>query len=827
MIESFENRGDLTYYLPRHGMSMTDMTSTANDVTGGIDSSEDISAKDISAKDISAKRIAELLRTPNTPDLRFPTSNYQQPTSHSQPPMTFHIQNFEPRIYQQTILAACTEKNTLVVLPTGLGKTSIALMLALQRLALFPASKILFLAPTRPLAEQHKTSFLKYSTVSEKDMTVFTGFVKPEKREMLWKTSTIIFSTPQGLENDVINERINLKEVSLLIFDECHRATGEYTYKFLAEQYVKKASYPKILGLTASPGNDKEKIIEVCQNLFIEHVEVRSDHDGDVAPYVQSIKMNVVPVILPEDYHAVQKTLRECFTSKLKEISQFGHLNSNRISNMSKTELLKLQGALHGEIAKGNKDFEILKSISLAAEATKVDHALELLESQGVEQAHAYMEKLQQQAVTSSVRAVKNLVEDTNFKTALVKARALVEKNVEHPKMEALKNIIHEELAKQHDRLIVFTNYRSTAVKIKKMLDAENVASDIFVGQAKKNGVGLSQKQQKEMLDQFSRSAFTVLIATSVAEEGIDIPSVDSVIFYEPIPSAIRHIQRRGRTGRLEKGSVTMLVAKGTRDEAYRWSAIHKEKRMQRNIDELKNIFTQLEIGRKQDREEKKEEHLMDTEVFVMVDDREKSSKIVKDLIEKNVKVRLRRLEAGDYVLSARCAIEFKTVPDFVDSIVDGRLLSQLIALKKIYDRPLLIVEGEEDLYSQRNIHPNAIRGMLSTITVTLGIPVLYTKNPKDTAAMLAVTARREQQEGMKNATLHAKKPFSTKEQQEYVIASLPGVGPKLSKPLLERFGSIKNIMNASIADLQTIEKIGEKKAREIQRVLGEGYLKE
>lgn len=821
MIESFENRGDLTYYLPRQGMAMTDTPGATSDMAGEIGSSEDI----------SAKRIAELLRTPSTIHFKPQTSNPSSQAADRTPHAAFHIQNFEPRIYQQTILAACTEKNTLVVLPTGLGKTSIALMLALQRLALFPASKILFLAPTRPLAEQHKASFLKYCTLPETDMTVFTGFVKPEKREVLWKTSTVIFSTPQGLENDVINERINLKDVSLLIFDECHRATGEYTYKFLAEQYMKKASYPKILGLTASPGNDKDRIIEVCQNLFIEHVEVRSDHDGDVAPYVQSIKMDVVPVILPEEYHTVQKILKECHTSKLKEISQLGHLNSNRINNMSKTELLKLQGSLHGEIAKGNKDFEILKSISLAAEATKVDHAIELLESQGVHQAHAYMEKLQQQAATSSVRAVKNLVEDTNFKTALVKARALVEKNAEHPKMEALKNILRDEIKKQHDRLIVFTNYRDTAVKIKKMLDAENISSDIFVGQAKKSGVGLSQKQQKEMLAQFSTSAFTVLIATSVAEEGIDIPSVDTVIFYEPIPSAIRHIQRRGRTGRLEKGGVKMLVAKGTRDEAYRWAAIHKEKRMQRNIDELKNVFKQMEIGRKlqKDGKDDKKNHETEgsSEVFVMVDDREKSSKIVKDLIEKNIKVRLRRLEAGDFVLSARCAIEFKTVPDFVDSIIDGRLLSQLIALKKIYDRPLLIVEGEEDMYSQRNIHPNAIRGMLSTITVTMGIPVLYTKNPKDTSALLAVTARREQLEGMKNATLHTKKPFSTREQQEYVIAALPGLGPKLSKPLLERFGSIKNIMNASIAELQTVEKIGEKKAQEIQRVLSEGYTKE
>ncbi|MDO8642340.1 MAG: DEAD/DEAH box helicase [Candidatus Woesearchaeota archaeon] len=805
MIESFENRGDLTYYLvPRTGMTMTDASD-----------------------DIGAKRIAEMLRAPLMPEQQPGTTDGELQTQNSQP---LTIRNFEPRIYQQTILATCVQKNMLVVLPTGLGKTSIALMLALQRLKSFPTSKILFLAPTRPLAEQHKASFLKYSTLPEKDMTVFTGFVKPEKREQLWKASTIIFSTPQGVENDIINERISLKDVCLLIFDECHRATGNYTYKFIAEQYIKKASYPKILGLTASPGNDKEGIIEVCQNLFIEGAEVRSDHDADVAPYVQSISMDVVPVALPEEYTAIQKILKECHGEKVKEIRQLGYLNTSS-SMISKTELLRLQGALHGEIAKGNKDFNILKSISLAAEATKVDHAIEMLESQGVEQAFGYMEKLQQQAATSTTRAVKNLVEDSRFKTALAKMRTLVEQHSEHPKMEALKTILHKQQEKGSKRIIIFTNYRDTASKIKKMLDTENISSEIFVGQAKKKGIGLSQKQQKQMLIQFSEGVFTALIATSVAEEGIDIPSVDHVIFYEPIPSAIRHIQRRGRTGRLEKGGVIMLMAKGTRDEAYRWSAIHKEKRMQRNMGELKNVFKQLEIEHLLGQKEKKHDELLvdstGNDVVIMVDDREKSSKIVKEFLEKNIKVRLRRLEAGDFVLSARCAVEFKTVPDFVDSIIDGRLLSQLIALKTIYDRPLLIVEGEEDIYSQRSIHPNAIRGMLSTITVTLGVPILYTKNAKDTAAILAVTARREQMEGMKNGTLHSKKPLTTKEQQEYVIASLPGIGPKLSKPLLERFGSIKNIMNASIPELQTVEKIGEKKAKEIQRVLGEGYTRE
>ena len=182
------------------------------------------------------------------------------------------LKDFIPRLYQETILATANCKNTLVVLPTGMGKTGIALLLAIQRMKSYPNSKIVFLAPTKPLAEQHRQTFEKNLDIDSSELNVFTGFVKPEKRAELWGKSRIIFGTPQGLENDLISEKISLKEVSLMIFDEAHRATGDYSYNFIAKQYLKKADYPRILALTASPGSDSEKIEEICKNLGIEDV---------------------------------------------------------------------------------------------------------------------------------------------------------------------------------------------------------------------------------------------------------------------------------------------------------------------------------------------------------------------------------------------------------------------------------------------------------------------------------------------------------------------------------------------------------------------------
>ena len=112
-------------------------------------------------------------------------------------------------------------------------------------------------------------------------------------------------------------------------------------------------------------------------------------------------------------------------------------------------------------------------------------------------------------------------------------------------------------------RIIVFTQFRDTALIIEQNLNKiDGVCAKVFVGQAKKNGSGLSQKEQKKIIEEFSAGEVNVLVATSIAEEGLDIPEVNSVIFYEPVASAIRSIQRRGRTARLSKGKLIMLITK-------------------------------------------------------------------------------------------------------------------------------------------------------------------------------------------------------------------------------------------------------------------------
>jgi len=279
------------------------------------------------------------------------------------------LKGVTPRLYQERVFASCVSKNCLVVLPTGMGKTLVSIMLAVQRLKQYPQSKILFLSPTKPLVEQHHTTFKQFFDISEDKMHVFTGNIKPEVRAALWEEKQVIFSTPQGLENDILSSKISMKNVSLLVFDEAHRAVGDYAYVFLAKRFSQESRFPRILALTASPGSDLESITEVCKHLYIEHVEIRSDEDPDVKPYIQDVKLRWEEVDLPEKFLEIKKQLEQCYKSKLIEVQAFGYIE--RI-DMRKTDLLRLQGQLQAKIAQGERDMELLRSISLLAEGLKV-----------------------------------------------------------------------------------------------------------------------------------------------------------------------------------------------------------------------------------------------------------------------------------------------------------------------------------------------------------------------------------------------------------------------------------------------------------------------
>jgi len=489
---------------------------------------------------------------------------------------------FKPRLYQELIASTAIKKNTICILPTGLGKTHVSILVAAYRLEKFPESKILMLAPTRPLVNQHMKVFKKYLIGKDEDFISLTGKIHANDRKILYQNGKIFFATPQLIKNDVENKILDLKDVKLLVVDECHRSMKNYAYTSIVDEYVKTNSDPLVLGLTASPGGIEDKIEEVKKNLHAEAVEIRTEKDADVSPYVQETKVEKVFVELPKEFREIKETLEKIYNQKIYDLIRAKVIPSTKIS---KKELLVAQLEL-GRIYNQNKDWQALKAIISCAQAIKVGHAIELIETQGVSALTQYLTKLTKDKQSSATR---RLLEDYRIKKAIELTEKLNEKRVEHPKLEELLKIVNNEVKKKPNaKIIVFANYRDSVEKIAKSLEKNGIEAREFYGQAKKSGKGLSQKGQIEIINEFELNLFNVLVATSVAEEGLSIPAVDIVIFYEPVASEIRTIQRRGRTGRTEAGRVIFLITKNTRDEWYYWSAYNKEKRMNRILKGLK-----------------------------------------------------------------------------------------------------------------------------------------------------------------------------------------------------------------------------------------------
>ncbi|MCD6463937.1 DEAD/DEAH box helicase [Candidatus Woesearchaeota archaeon] len=772
----------------------------------------------------------------------------------------------KPRVYQEVILNTAVLKNTLVVLPTGLGKTAIAVMLSAHRLRVHEHSKVVVLAPTRPLCEQHVETFRKFLSLKPEQVQLVTGFVKPEKRLELYKRSKIIIATPQCIENDIVSKRLNLEDVSLMVFDEAHRAVGSYAYVFIAKAYVQQAKHARILALTASPGSDLEKIKEVMRNLFIEALEVRDEQSEDVKPYVQKVFFEWVPVEMPAEFLKISELLKKCLNTRLQSLK-----NSNMgpaFKRITKKSLLDLQKQLLASASKGN--YGSMQLASMVAEAIKLQYALELLQTQGVKAFHNFAKKLFEESFRGKSKAGKRIVQDPDWKQAFALADSLVRQGVDHPKFQVLKSVVLKVLSEKLDaKIIIFTQYRDTAVLIKKVLDDAGVKSSVFVGQQKKSGTGLSQKQQKAVIEDFRNNAFSCLISTSIGEEGLDIPEVDVVLFYEPIPSVIRHIQRKGRTGRHSTGRVIILYTKNTVDEAYKWTVFHKRRSMYNAIKRLaKQLKTSVkqesvkseafsnvreqglkskkfasgtvslteffkktreassnsrESGESDKSNESKNKSKHNNDVVIVVDHRETSGSVVRELYNLGASIVLKSLSIGDYQLSDDVVVEVKTVKDFVDSLLDGRLWRQLVNLCSA-GKPLLVIQGVEDLFSVRMVPKNALLGALAAIVIDYGVGVIKTSSPKETAELLFAIAKREQLLGERVARLHRAKPKTLTELQEYLVSSLPGLGLKLSKQLLKRFKTPLNVFNASVEELSKIKGLGLKKALDLKKVLETVY---
>ena len=745
----------------------------------------------------------------------------------------------ESRLYQQILAGDVLKKgNTMVVAPTALGKTIVAILVSADRLDKVKNSKVLILAPSKPLAIQHEESFKEFLTVP---CTSITGAIKTDERIKRWEESRIISATPQTVESDLLNGRYDLSNVSLIVFDECHHAVGSYSYVYLASRYVRESNFNLVLGLTASPGSDKTKIKEVCENLFIQNIVVKTEDDVDVKPYFNPVDIDWVRVKMSSELEKIKTSVNKALKIRLNALKKMGVIKT---VSVGKTDILKARGKVQGEIARStNPQKELFQAVSILSAVINLQHAEELIETQGVQTFNKYIARLRKK----KTKAARSLLWDDNFGRAVKLARDAEKHGWEHPKLREVSKIIKQELgtsegqtqlkSKRYEnddenasKIIVFTQYRDTLEMIHEKLEKEGIKSAKFFGQASKDGQkGLTQKQQKAIIKSFRMGEYDVLLSTSVAEEGIDIPAVDLVVLYEPVPSEVRMIQRRGRTGRKRTGHVKVLITEGTRDEAYYWSSIRKENRMKNQLidpdvlEELNRSASERMDGEKKVKVIERAEDEQDRPV-VYADSREGNSKVIRHLSEMEMDVKIQTMSVGDYQVSDEVVIERKTAKDFVDSIIDKRLFKQARELSEEFKKPLIILEGD-DIYNGM-IHPNAIRGTIASLALDFRISIIPTRNSQDTAAMIKRIAIREQNGEKTPISIRTdKKPVTMMEQQLFIVESLPSIGPVNAKNLLLHFGSVSNVLNASESELQEVEGIGLKTAQSIRNVLDSKYL--
>lgn len=745
----------------------------------------------------------------------------------------------EARLYQQVLAADVLKKgNTMIVAPTALGKTIVATLVAADRLEKVKNSKILVLAPSKPLAIQHESTFKEFLTVP---CSSITGAVKTDERVKRWEESQIICATPQTVESDLLKGRYSLKDVSLVVFDECHHGVGSYSYVYLASRYVKESKFNLILGLTASPGSDKEKIKEVCDNLYVQNIVVKTEEDYDVRPYFNPVAIDWVRVKMSSELEKIKTHVDKALKIRLKGLKNMGVI---RTVSVNKLDILKARGRVQSAIARSvNPKKECFQAISILSAVINIQHSQELIETQGVVTFNKYVARLRKK----KTKAAKSLIQDPNFGKAIYLAREAEKHGLEHPKLKKVTDIIKKELGQngqtklqseryvkdadqKSSKIMVFTQYRDSLEMIHQKLEKEGIKSAKFFGQASRDGEkGLTQKEQKEIIKAFKIGEYDVLLSTSVAEEGIDIPAVDLVILYEPVPSEVRMIQRRGRTGRKRSGRVKVLITNGTRDEGYYWASVNKERRMKHQLIDP-DVLEELNSNAIERMENEKRVKVLDPTPkkeelpVVFADTREGNSKVIRHLSEMEIDVKVQAMAVGDYQVSDEVVIERKTAKDFVDSIVDKRLFKQARSLMEEFKRPLIILEGD-DLYNGM-INPNAIRGSIASIALDFGISIIPTRNAQDTAAMIKRIAIREQSGEKTPIQIRTdKKPVNLWEQQLFIIESLPNIGPVNAKNLLEHFGTVANIINASESQLQEVEGIGKKTAANIRKVVDSKYL--
>ncbi|XP_019099377.1 PREDICTED: ATP-dependent DNA helicase mph1-like [Camelina sativa] len=474
------------------------------------------------------------------------------------------------RDYQFAITKTALFSNTLVALPTGLGKTLIAAVVMYNYFRWFPQGKIVFAAPSRPLVMQQIEACHNIVGIPQEWTIDLTGQTCPSKRAFLWKSKRVFFVTPQVLEKDIQSGTCLTKYLVCLVIDEAHRALGNYSYCVVVRELMAVPIQLRILALTATPGSKTQAIQGIIDNLQISTLEYRNESDHDVCPYVHDRKLELIEVPLGQDADDVSKRLFDVIRPYAARLKNFGVKFNRDYQTLSPHEVLMArdtfrQAPLPGLPHVNHGDVEACFSALIT-----LYHIRKLLSSHGIRPAYEMLEEKLREGPFARLMS-KN--ED------IWKTKLLMQQRLSHgapsPKLSKMLEILVDHFKVKDprtSRVIIFSNFRGS---VRDIMDALSNIGDLvkateFIGQSSgKTLKGQSQKVQQAVLEKFRAGGFNVIVATSIGEEGLDIMEVDLVICFDANVSPLRMIQRMGRTGRKNNGRVVVLACEGSEKNSY------------------------------------------------------------------------------------------------------------------------------------------------------------------------------------------------------------------------------------------------------------------
>ena len=482
----------------------------------------------------------------------------------------------EARAYQLEAVDEALNSSMLLVMPTAAGKTAVIWMMISEKLS--RGGKAIMIAPTVGLVDQHIRSLREVLNLDDEIVSV-TGQIPPAKRIEKWNGARLVVATPKVVVNDASNGVVDLSDFSVLVVDEAHHCTGDHAMAQVCDKYISENLDPHVLGVTASPGHRPETVREICSRTGALRIHIRNSGEEMLSGYLSELEVREITVTVPEEMIRLSepfKIWQQGIVDRERRLGRYvmpGMINFSGLSNAMD----------RAKSAIGRGEASGYQSVSQIAVAMRLHHLINCLMSQGVSASREYLDRLEDEE-SGSKKTVRDFLRDIRIRELRTN---LAEMDEIHSKIGAVRRMVRERIKRDSkSRIIVFANYRDTIASLEASLEGLKGITPIrFVGQSSRGSrKGLSGREQVRRLDEFRNGNANVLLATSIGEEGLDIPSADLVIFYEPVSSEIRTIQRRGRTGRKRLGEVIVLIAEGTRDEGAKAAALRREENMLRAV---------------------------------------------------------------------------------------------------------------------------------------------------------------------------------------------------------------------------------------------------